>query len=155
MIGRSLMESEAPGRIGVRLRGGRFRGLNGALTGGLAIFAAALLLALLGSLMVDPNKQDLAHSFAKPLSRGHLLGTDALGRDVLSWIAHSVTTSLKIGVVIVVLSALVGIAVGVVAAYAGGLLDSLLMRVVDLQLAIPPLLLFIAAAAVVGNARRR
>jgi peptide/nickel transport system permease protein len=139
-------------RVGMRLRGGRFHGVNGALAVGLAIFAAALALALAGTLfMVDPNRQDLGNTFAAPLSAGHPLGTDSLGRDVLSWIAHSVTTSLKIGVAIVVLSALLGVAVGVVSAYVEGLLDTLLMRAVDLQLAIPPLLLFIAAAAVVGN----
>jgi peptide/nickel transport system permease protein len=153
-MGSSAMEAEAPSRVGMRLRGGRFQGINGALAGGLAIFAAALLLALLGAVvMVDPNRQDLANAFAEPLTKEHLLGTDALGRDVLSWIAHSVTTSLKIGIAIVALSALVGIAVGIVSAYVGGALDALLMRTVDLQLAIPPLLLFIAAAAVVGNSQ--
>jgi peptide/nickel transport system permease protein len=141
-------------RTGMRLRGGRFRGMNGALAVGLGIFAAALLLALLGTLvMQDPNQQDLESAFAPPLSDGHLLGTDSLGRDVLSWIAHSITTSLKIGLVIVVISAVVGVAVGVVSAYAGGVLDALLMRTVDLQLAIPPLLLFMAAAAIVGNSQ--
>jgi peptide/nickel transport system permease protein len=150
----SSLRVEVPHRIGMRFFGGRFRGWNGALTGGVAIFVFALLLALLGSVaMDDPNKQDLQRVFAKPFSEGHLLGTDALGRDVLSWIAHSVTVSLKIGIAIVTLSALVGVAVGVISAYVGGVLDSLLMRVVDLQLAIPPLLLFIAAAAVVGNSQ--
>jgi len=138
----------------MRLRGGRFAGVGAALAGGIAIFAAALALALAGTLfMVDPNAQDLGTTFAAPLTEGHLLGTDSLGRDVLSWIAHSVTTSLKIGLAIVALSALLGIVVGVISAYIGGALDTLLMRMVDLQLAIPPLLLFIAAAAVVGTSQ--
>jgi peptide/nickel transport system permease protein len=101
--------------------------------------------------MVDPNEQDLADAFAPPLSPGHLLGTDALGHDVLSWIAHSIVTSLAIGTAVVLVSATVGVVVGLVAGYASGALDSVLMRVVDLQLAIPPLLLFIAAAAAVGH----
>jgi peptide/nickel transport system permease protein len=151
----SSLNASAPvrGRIGLQVHGERLRGLNGALMAGLAIYAAALLLALAGTFMVDPNRQDLANAFAKPLSDGHLLGTDSLGRDVLSWIAHSVTTSLKIGMAIVLLSVLVGVVVGAVAAYAGGLLDALLMRIVDLQLAIPALLLFIAATAVFGTSQ--
>lgn len=153
-MGVSMPEAVTSDRVGMRLRGGRFSGVNGALATGLTIFGAALLLALVGALFLeDPNKQDLEHAFAKPLTSGHLLGTDALGRDVLSWIASSVTTSLKIGLAIVVLSALVGVAVGVISAYVGGPLDALLMRTVDLQLAIPPLLLFIAASAVVGNSQ--
>ncbi|MGN6187508.1 MAG: ABC transporter permease [Conexibacter sp.] len=147
-------DSGARTRVGMRLGGGRFRGVDGALAVGIGIFAAALALALVGALfMVDPNRQDLRDVFAAPLSAGHPLGTDSLGRDVLSWIAHSITTSLKISIAIVALSALLGVAVGVVSAYVGGVLDTLLMRAVDLQLAIPPLLLFIAAAAVVGNSQ--
>lgn len=150
----TLAGARAASWRGRRFRGGRFLALDGALAVGAGIFAAALLLALAGALfMVDPNKQNLDDAFAPPFSAGHPLGTDALGRDVLSWIAHSVTTSLKIAIATVVLSAIIGVATGLVSAYAGGFLDALLMRAVDLQLAIPPLLLFIAAAAVVGNSQ--
>jgi peptide/nickel transport system permease protein len=141
-------------RLGRGMTARLFRGAGGELTSGLVIFGGALLLAVIGAVFLpDPNQQDLENAFAPPFTSGHLLGTDSLGRDVLSWIAHSVTTSLRIGAAIVALSAAFGVTVGIVSAYFGGLLDALLMRVVDLQLAIPPLLLFIAASAVVGNSQ--
>jgi peptide/nickel transport system permease protein len=124
------------------------------LVGGLAIFAGALVLAACGYLfMVDPNRQDLTNAFAAPLSAGHPLGTDALGRDVLSWIAHSVVTSLKIGLGTVLVSTAIGVSIGVAAGYADGLLDSVLMRFTDLTLGIPALVLFVAVAAVVGTSQ--
>jgi peptide/nickel transport system permease protein len=141
-------------RIGARLRGGHSRGQNWALTVGLWMFAGALAVAVVGALaMVDPNQQDLTRALARPLSHGHLLGTDDLGRDVLSWIANSVLTSLKISGAVVALSAAAGVAVGLVSGYLGGVVDALLMRLVDLQLAIPPLLLFIAASVVTGTSQ--
>lgn len=130
----------------------RFARLPGALRLGLTIYAAAIALAIVGAVMLDaPNEQDLNEAFAKPGSDGHLLGTDALGRDVLSWIAHSVPTSFAIAVAVVTLSVVTGTLIGAAAGYVGGAADALLMRVVDLQLAIPPLLLFIAASATVGH----
>jgi peptide/nickel transport system permease protein len=143
----------APARASALRRGwARWWALPGSLRLGLAIYALAIAFALVGELaMVDPNKQDLTAAFAKPLTSGHLLGTDALGHDVLSWIAHSVVTSLTVGLAVVLLSAAFGVIVGLVAGYAGGFLDALLMRLVDLQLAVPPLLLFIAAAGAVGH----
>jgi peptide/nickel transport system permease protein len=146
------MDLDVPKRRRTRPRRRRLGELDGALVVGLALFGGAVLLALAGAVaMDDPNKQDLNQVFVKPLTGGHPLGTDELGRDVLSWIAHSVTTSLKIGLAVAALSTVVGVGVGVVAAYAGGLLDALLMRIVDLQLSIPALVLFIAAAAAVGT----
>jgi len=132
-----------------RRRGQR---LPGALRLGLAIYAAALGLAAVGALLlVDPNEQDLTGALAPPLTAGHPLGTDALGRDVLAWIAASIATSMTIAVSVVVLCVVVGTAVGIVAGYVGGLVDAVLMRMVDLQLAVPPLLLFIAATSTLGH----
>jgi peptide/nickel transport system permease protein len=143
-------------RVALRRRGGRSRPKSGsgALSAGLIILGIALLLATLSALLLDdPNQQNLGDALVPPGSAGHLLGTDALGRDVLSWIGHSIFTSLRIAAATVVISAVVGVAVGVVSAYAGGVTDAILMRLVDLQLAIPPILLFIACAAVVGNSQ--
>lgn len=127
---------------------------SGALNAGIGLLLFAVGTAVWSMLFLDdPNKQNLADAFAPPLTGGHLLGTDALGRDVMSWIGHSVMTSLRIAIATVAISAVVGVAVGVVSAYAGGVVDSILMRLVDLQLAIPPILLFIASAAVVGNSQ--
>ena len=115
-------------------------------------FGASLLIVLVlfgviaSSVAVQPLKQDLGNTYAAP-SRAHPLGTDQLGRDVLSWVASGVVTGLKVSCGVVMLSALFGTAIGLTAGYFGRFLDGILMRFVDLQLAIPPLLLFIAASA--------
>ncbi|GAB3009735.1 ABC transporter permease [Amycolatopsis acidiphila] len=119
---------------------------SASLRAGTALLATMVGVSLLGRiLLVDPNSQDLSQGNLPPLSAGHLLGTDVLGRDILSWCARGVTTSLGIGVVVAGLGALLGVLVGASAGYAGGWVDALLMRVVDLNLAVPPMLVFLAA----------
>jgi peptide/nickel transport system permease protein len=101
--------------------------------------------------MGDPLHQDLKSAFLAPGERGHILGTDALGRDVLAWVAASIRTGLTVSISVVLVSSFVGVLVGLMSGYAGGGVDVALMRVVDLQLAIPPLLLFIAASVLAGS----
>jgi peptide/nickel transport system permease protein len=79
---------------------------------------------------------DLSRSFS-----GQPLGTDALGRDLLAWIAAGMRTSLAISVSASILSALVGVGLGIVAGYFGGFSEGTIMRLVDVQLALPTLLL--------------
>jgi peptide/nickel transport system permease protein len=123
----------------------------GSLTIGLTIFGGALLLSLVGRIVLpDPLHQDLTASLVPPGTGGHPLGTDPLGRDVLAWIAAAVPLSLMIAAATVCISSAVGVGVGIAAGYMGGLVDGLLMRLVDLSLAIPPLLLFLSASAIVG-----
>jgi peptide/nickel transport system permease protein len=86
----------------------------------------------------------------QPPSRQHLLGTDQLGRDVLSRILYGGRSSLSIGFLVVAVAILIGIPMGVLAGYYGGWLDDVLMRVTDVFLAFPPLLLAIAIAAALG-----
>lgn len=99
----------------------------------------------------DPNAQNLALRLQPPLSDGHLLGTDGLGRDVLSRLIYGSRISLVVGFSAVLLAAVIGIIVGLVSGYVGGWVDSLLMRVVDAWLAFPFLLLAIAIVAVLGR----
>ncbi|WP_202878798.1 ABC transporter permease [Ornithinimicrobium ciconiae] len=99
----------------------------------------------------DPNAQNLANRLQPPLSEGHLLGTDGLGRDVLSRLIHGSRISLIVGFSAVLLSAVFGVIVGLVSGYVGGWVDSLLMRIVDAWLAFPFLLLAIAIVAVLGR----
>lgn len=99
----------------------------------------------------DPNAQDLAARLQPPLSEGHVLGTDGLGRDVLSRLIHGTRISLVVGFTAVLLSAALGIVVGLVSGYVGGWIDSLFMRIVDAWLAFPFLLLAIAIVAVLGR----
>lgn len=122
------------------------------LRAGAGLLAMLLLFSLATSLFgVNPNHQDLNATYAPPGTAGHMLGTDPLGRDVLSWIGGGIRVGLMIGLAVATIAAFVGTLVGLLAGYTGGrATDSLLMRLVDLQLAVPPLLLFIAAAAVIS-----
>lgn len=99
----------------------------------------------------DPNAQDLASRLQPTLSDGHLLGTDSLGRDVLSRLIYGTRISLVVGFTAVFLSVVIGVAVGLVSGYVGGWVDSLFMRIVDAWLAFPFLLLAISIVAVLGR----
>jgi peptide/nickel transport system permease protein len=130
----------------------RALGASGSLRLGAGLLGALVVLAIVGHfVLVDPQLQNLADSYLLPGSPGHPLGTDALGRDMLSWCLAGVFTSLRVSLGVVVLSAVVGGTVGLVAGYAGGTTDAVLMRLSDLQLSVPPLPLFIAASAVISN----
>ena len=125
---------------------------------GLAFWLAALALgaALVAAVFAEwvapyaANDQDIARRLEPPGARGHLLGTDEVGRDLLSRLIHGARISLLVGVVAVVLSCPVGVLVGIAAGYAGRRVDDVLMRVTEIQLAIPTILLAIAVVAVLG-----
>ncbi|MBA3670897.1 MAG: ABC transporter permease subunit [Gemmatimonadaceae bacterium] len=112
-----------------------------------ALFAVALLAPWLAP--HDPALVDPASSFASP-SVAHWLGTDNLGRDVLSRLVYGARWSLGIVVVATALIMSMGVAVGVVAGYTGGLLDDVLMRLVDTVLSVPTLLLGLAIVGTLG-----
>ncbi len=86
----------------------------------------------------------------KPPSAAHLFGTDSLGRDILVRIAHGARISLGVGVLSVLLAAVVGVLLGLIAGQAGGWLDNLLMRGMDILMAVPDLLLAIVIVAIRG-----
>ncbi|MGH2511524.1 MAG: ABC transporter permease, partial [Candidatus Limnocylindrales bacterium] len=118
------------------------------------IVAAALAAPLLAP--AGPNAQRLGDRLKPPAwlpggSPTYLLGTDAVGRDVLSRIIWGSRTSLEIGVLSVVLGALIGVSSGLLAGYRGGWLDLLIGRLADIQQAIPFLILALAVIAVVGS----
>ena len=110
---------------------------------------AALLAPLLAP--YEPTAQILTDRLLPPLSEGHLLGTDALGRDVLTRLLYGARISIAIGIATVVLTALIGVAIGLISGYVGGWLDTVIMRIVDIWLAFPFLLLAIALVAVLGR----
>jgi peptide/nickel transport system permease protein len=107
-----------------------------------AIFAPALA-------PHDPTRQDLGATY-QPSSAGHWLGTDEFGRDILSRIIHGARVSLLVGVVSVGIGLTLGTVAGLVAGYLGGRLDSAVMGVMDVLLAVPGVLLAIAIVAVLG-----
>ena len=98
----------------------------------------------------DPTAQDLTMRLLAPGEGAYLLGTDALGRDILSRIIHGARVSLYVGVVTVSVSLVIGTLVGAMAGYKGGWVDEGSMRVVDVFLAFPGILLAIALTAVLG-----
>ena len=118
---------------------------------GAAVVMAAVLVALAAPVVApyDPLKQDLAHALAAP-SRGHLLGTDNVGRDVLSRVIWGTRISLVAGVVSVAIALLTGSLLGVVAGFCGGRVDGVVMRLMDAVLSFPPLVLALALGAVLG-----
>jgi peptide/nickel transport system permease protein len=109
----------------------------------LIVGAMFVVLAAIGpSLLVGPNAQDLAHTLQPPLglhggSASHLLGTDLLGRDLLSRTVSALQTSLIAAVAALAIGAIVGVAIGMTAGYVGGIVDEVVMRIVDVQLAVP------------------
>jgi peptide/nickel transport system permease protein len=106
------------------------------------------LLALAAPLIApwDPNRPDVRKILAKP-SGTHLAGTDQIGRDVLSRMLFGARVSLAVGFVAVGISGFIGIALGSLAGYNGGLVDGAIMRLVDLVLVFPRLFLLLAVLA--------
>jgi ABC-type dipeptide/oligopeptide/nickel transport system permease subunit len=118
---------------------------------GAAVLALSVLLALAAPVVApyDPLAQNLGNTLAPP-DRVHLLGTDNVGRDVLSRVIWGTRVSLVAGLVSVVLAGVAGSGLGVVAGYCGGRIDGLVMRVMDAVLSFPPLVLALALGAVLG-----
>jgi len=116
---------------------------------GLILFAW-LVMALAGTLPVlEPNRVALEKIFAPP-SAGHVLGTDELGRPVLDRLLNGAGVSLLVALSTVVLSAAIGVTLGLLAGYAGGLTDRVISRLIEIFLAFPGMLLAIAMAAMIG-----
>lgn len=138
-------------------RGGLLQRLlqhRGALAGSilvLGVLAAALLAPVLAP--YDPARvpSDLASRSLRPPGREHWLGTDLLGRDLLSRILHGSRVSLLVGFAVALLTAAVGTAVGLLAGFYAGKIDAVFMRVTDAVMAFPTLVLAIAAVAVLDR----
>ena len=126
-----------------RLRENRLGIAAGAL---ILLFAVIAIMAPLFSAFVthfQPQTIDLSQTFAKPGGSGHLLGSDDLGRDTLTRLIWGARVSLGVAALTVAMSLTVGTAVGMAAGYYGKWIDDLLMRFVDMVLAIPAIFLFI------------
>lgn len=118
---------------------------------GLVLLAAYVLVALLGPVFVgDPLRTSPAEALTGP-SATHLLGTDRFGRDVLARAVVAARMDLFVGLVIALAAASVGSLVGVIAGYAGGVVDEAIMRVTDVVLAFPGFVLALIIVAVLGE----
>jgi len=118
---------------------------------GAIIVGMAVLLAVVGPFITpfDPSTQQLALRLEGPTPT-HWLGLDELGRDVLSRVLTGARISLVVGLVVVCVSATIGIMLGAIAGYFGGRVDEIVSRMIDILLAFPGLLLAIAFVAVLG-----
>lgn len=150
---RAWLLTEAPASRSQAAWGNRYRlwlqlRRNPLTMAGLLTIIALVLAALAAPLLAthDPGVQDLARRLQPPTA-AHWLGTDELGRDIWSRIVYGARITLGMVIAVVLLVAPVGLAVGCVAGYAGGLWDRLLMRVTDIFLAFPRLILALAFVA--------
>lgn len=118
---------------------------------GLAIVIVALLAAVLGPSLTpyDPAAQMLSERLDPP-SRSHPFGLDELGRDIFARLVAGARISLAVGLVVVTVSSTIGMILGAIAGYFGGLADDVISRVVDVLMAFPGILLAIALVAVLG-----
>jgi peptide/nickel transport system permease protein len=125
----------------------RFKRHRGAIAGAV-IFGILIALTILAFLSpFDPEKSDLQDKFQAP-SVSHILGTDALGRDLLTRILYGGRISLAVGGIAVAIALLIGVPIGALAGYYGGRVDAILMRFTDAFLSLPPFLVLILLAAI-------
>ena len=120
---------------------------------GAVIIAVFILVAVFAPLLApyDPLGGSTSERLQEPLSAGHILGTDGLGRDVLSRVIYGARPSLLTGLIPVAVSSVVGSTIGIFAGMAGRRINSVVMRVLDVFYAFPAILLAIAVATVLGS----
>ncbi|RYL92738.1 ABC transporter permease [Sporolactobacillus sp. THM7-4] len=120
---------------------------------GFIIVCLLILIGIFGFLITpyNPMQTYMTQKLLPPLTGGHLLGTDQLGRDVLSRVIVGTRVSLTIGVVTVIIAGAIGTVIGVLAGFFRGWLDIILMRIVDVQLSFPFVLLVLVVNAILGS----
>ena len=121
---------------------------------GLVIVALLTLMAILSPILIDYETQVIKTNYSEALqapSADHWFGTDEMGRDILLRVMYGSTVSLSIGVVTVAVSLTMGLILGAAAGYFGGKTDMIIMRIMDIFLAIPGTLLAICIVASLGN----
>ncbi|MEQ8654484.1 MAG: ABC transporter permease [Kiloniellales bacterium] len=135
--------------LSLRLRA--FAGANTLFVVGIVIFALILLAAVFAPWIApyEPTAINFKDKLVGP-SFSHLFGTDALGRDIFSQVVYGARTSLMVGFIVTGLALAIGVPIGLLAGYFGGKIDTALMRISDVFLAFPPLLLPIAITAALG-----
>ncbi|MDR5750805.1 MULTISPECIES: ABC transporter permease [unclassified Caballeronia] len=119
---------------------------------GLVILLVLIVAAAIGPLLVgeDPLRQVLSDRLLPPGTAAHWLGTDQLGRDILSRLVHGSRLTLSIAILVVVLVVPVGLLIGTASGFCGGFVDTVLMRLTDVALAFPKIVLALAFAAALG-----
>ena len=153
-----MVETLAAGRVARRMRARtrwqmlapRVRRHKGLMVGlGIVLFLVAVALLRDTVAPESPIKIDITAALQGP-NRAHLFGTDQYGRDVFSRVVHGASISLTVGGIAVGISAIVGTTVGLVAGFYGGAVDAFMMRIVDVLLAFPGILLALGIVSVLG-----
>jgi ABC-type dipeptide/oligopeptide/nickel transport system permease subunit len=128
---------------------------RGPVTLGMIAMVLFLLTSAFGPLFspYDPYAQDLRNVLSKP-SLEHPLGTDSLGRDTLSRLIYGARITLAVGIVAVMIGAVIGSTLGLMAGFFGGWVNTIIMRLTDAVMAVPPLLLALVLAAMLGTGIR-
>ena len=124
--------------------------LDASLLTGIAMFLAMALLVLAGNLVVGLDPQKTSPDVLIPPSAAHWLGTDSVGRDVAARLVLGARSSLTVAVLAMAATMLLGILLGVSSGFLGGATDWIIMRVVDIFLSVPPLLMAITILAAIG-----
>jgi peptide/nickel transport system permease protein len=119
---------------------------------GFVVLVIFILIAILAPFLAPygDNEQDLTQTLAQP-SAEHWLGTDEVGRDLLTRVLYGSRISLLVGLVAVTIAGVIGMGLGLVAGYMGGWINIIIMRFIDSLLALPPLILMLAIAAILGS----
>lgn len=119
---------------------------------GMLVLLALVLVAIAAPWIAphDPYEMDLRGALQSPGSPAHILGTDELGRDTLSRLIYGSRLSLRVGLIVVGIAGSIGVTLGAISGYIGGIVDTAIMRLVDVLMAFPFLLLAIAVVAIVG-----
>lgn len=148
----SLIAAAAPSAASGRISSWNLLLGNRLAAIGFFLLVVLALTALLAPLLPlpDPNATSPAERLQPVLSEGHLLGTDQLGRDMLSRLIWGSRVSMAVGFAATIVAALIGSAIGLVAGYTGGRTDNLVMRGIDMLMAFPYILLALAIVAVLG-----
>src|SRR6056297_187671 len=120
---------------------------------GLTILLLWIIAALIGPSLLPYTYtgMDMNNQMVGPGEAGHLLGTDALGRDVFSRIIYGSRSILTIALLTSLLSSIAGIIIGFTAGYFGGIVDTIFLRIMDILMAIPPLVLAMVVLGILGN----
>ncbi len=120
---------------------------------GVVVLVAWILIAIFGPMIVpfSYTHMDMDHQMTAPLEAGHFFGTDSLGRDIMSRIVYGSRSILTIALMTSLFSSIAGIIIGFTAGYFGGRVDTVFLRVMDILMAIPPLVLAMVILGILGD----
>ncbi len=118
---------------------------------GLWFLAIVTMVAILAPIFAPFDPAEITGEFSAPPSLQHLLGTDQVGRDVLSRVIYAARVSLAVGIGAVAISAIIGTVLGLISGYFGGMIDGIVMRITDMFMSFPYILFILVVASIVGH----